>query len=162
MTTVLTLNPGSSSLKASVREPAVRLVVTVERIGTGAGRLTVAGRSRPFAGGPGQAVAAVAAELGRHGMAVDAVAHRVVHGGPAHRRPAVIDDALLADLRAAVPLAPLHLPGALDAIERARRAWPAAVQLACFDTAFHAGWPAAAGRLPVAAELAAAGVRRYG
>jgi acetate kinase len=74
----------------------------------------------------------------------------------------MVDDALLADLRAAIPLAPLHLPGALATIDQARRSWPGAAQVACFDTGFHADLPTRSSRLPVSAELADLGVRRYG
>ena len=61
-----------------------------------------------------------------------------------------------------MPLAPLHLPGDMAGIESARATWPAAVHVACFDTAFHADLPEVSRRLPVAAELAAHGVHRYG
>ena len=73
----------------------------------------------------------------------DAVAHRVVHGGD-RTGPAVVDDAVLEELRALVELAPLHQPPALDAIERTRSALPGVPQVACFDTAFHATIPPAA------------------
>ena len=86
----------------------------------------------------------------------------MVHGGPQHVEPTVIDDALIADLRAAVPLAPLHLPGALETIEHARAHWPAVPQVACFDTGFFRGLPDRSRRLPVARELADLGIRRYG
>jgi acetate kinase len=164
VTTILTLNPGSSSLKASVRMPEPVLTVGVERIGTDRAAVTTSpdGGVQPFTGDLADAVAAIAAELRGRDTSVDAVAHRVVHGGPRRRHPALVDDALLADLRAAIPLAPLHLPGALATIEQARRSWPDATQVACFDTGFHAGLPAASNRLPVPAELAELGVRRYG
>jgi len=73
----------------------------------------------------------------------DAVAHRVVHGGD--RTGAVlVDDAVLAELRALVELAPLHQPPALEAMGRTRSALPGVPQVACFDTAFHATIPTAA------------------
>ena len=108
------------------------------------------------------AVEQVADALTQPGLDPEAVAHRVVHGGPHHLEPTVIDDALLADLRAAVPLAPLHLPGALETIEHARRHWPDVAQVACFDTGFYRGLPERSRRLPVARELAELGIRRYG
>lgn len=164
MTTVLTLNPGSSSLKASVRTPEPMLTVGVERIGTDRATISTSsdGAAQPFTGDLADAMGAIGDELRDRGIRVDAVAHRVVHGGPRRHRPTLVDDALLADLRAAIPLAPLHLPGALATIEQARRAWPQAAQVACFDTGFHAGLPARSSRLPVPAELAELGVRRYG
>ena len=86
----------------------------------------------------------------------------MVHGGPRHHLTMLVDESLLDDLDAAVPLAPLHLPGDIDSIATARSVWPDAVHVACFDTAFHAGLPDRSTRLPIAAELAARGVRRYG
>jgi acetate kinase len=91
-----------------------------------------------------------------------AVTHRVVHGGPIHDRPAVIDDELISYLREIVPLAPLHLPGAIDTIQLAREIWPQVPHVACFDTAFHRSLPDEARRLPIADEVAAMGIRRYG
>lgn len=145
---VLALNSGSSSLKAAVRDradgdPAV--ATTVERV-------------TDFAA----ALDEVAEQVAEHGGVPDAVAHRVVHGGPRHRRPTVVDDQLLADLRELVPLAPLHLPQSIDTIVTAQRRWPDATHVACFDTGFHETLPDAAQRLAVPRELADLGIRRYG
>lgn len=145
---VLAVNAGSSSLKAAVRGPEVIDQVTRSGID-------------PADGLPG-ALRDLAERLQHKGIEPAAVAHRVVQGGPRHLRTTRVDDDLLADLRAAVPLAPLHLPGAIAVIESARALWPDAVQVACFDTAFHADLPERSRRLPVAAELAARGVHRYG
>lgn len=71
------------------------------------------------------------------------VTHRVVHGGD-RTAAALVDDALVAELRALAELAPLHQPPALDAIARCRTRWPDVANVACFDTAFHATIPAAA------------------
>lgn len=162
MTTVLTLNPGSSSLKASVRTPRPVLAIAVERIGTDRARISGPDGGGRFTGGPADALVAIAELVQAAGQQIDVVAHRVVHGGTKHHRTTLIDDALLADLRAAIPLAPLHLPGALTVIEQACRTWPSATGVACFDTGFHAGLPERSTRLPVPAELAELGVRRYG
>jgi acetate kinase len=163
---VLALNRGSSSLKAALRNPDLIVRFDVDRMGTAAGRLRVsAGPARdeiPLFGGIAPALRSIATELTRRGCEPAIVAHRVVHGGPLHHRPTVIDDALLADLRAAIPLAPLHLPDDLESIAHARRAWPDATHVACFDTGFHHDLPEWSRRLPVAAELERAGVRRYG
>ena len=162
--TVLALNPGSSSLKVAVRRRELELTIEIERLGDPGGSLRIGpdGAKRSFTGDLGAAIEEIKAELQRRDLAPDAVAHRVVHGGPHHYRPTRIDDDLLADLRAAIPLAPLHLPGVLDVIEHARRAWPNVVQVACFDTGFHHDLPESSIRLPVPAELVEAGVRRYG
>jgi acetate kinase len=74
---------------------------------------------------------------------VDAVVHRVVHGGD-RTAAVVVDDDVLAELDALTPLAPLHQPAALDALARCRAAVPGRPQVACFDTAFHSTIPVAA------------------
>lgn len=68
---------------------------------------------------------------------IAAVAHRVVHGGSKYFQPVRMDARVLADLRSYIPLAPLHQPFALEAIEELTRIDPDLPQVACFDTAFH-------------------------
>jgi acetate kinase len=77
------------------------------------------------------------------GLAPAAVGHRVVHGGQ-RSRAVVVDGKVMAELRDLTELAPLHQPPALDAMDRCRREFPDAAQVACFDTAFHATLPPAA------------------
>lgn len=94
---------------------------------------------------------------------VDAVGHRVVHGGPDLREPVVITDAVLARLRALVELAPLHQPAGIAAIEAASVALPGVPQIACFDTAFHATIPDGAAIYAIPREWTLRfGIRRYG
>jgi acetate kinase len=90
------------------------------------------------------------------------VGHRVVHGGAAYREPVRVDDAVLDDLLALVPLAPLHQPANVHGIEAARAEFRDAVQVACFDTAFHATLPEVAHLVPLPASLRQGGLRRYG
>jgi acetate kinase len=94
--------------------------------------------------------------------APDVIGHRVVHGGTAHVGPARVDDDLLDDLRALVPLAPLHQPAAIAGIEAAASAFPETPQVACFDTAFHHTIPEEAARFALPERLWLDGVRRYG
>jgi acetate kinase len=94
--------------------------------------------------------------------APDAVGHRLVHGGPLHFAPALVDEAVMRDLRAAVPFAPLHLPAALGVVEATRARWPKTPAVVCFDTGFHENLPAATRRLPIPRALANRGLRRYG
>jgi acetate kinase len=75
---------------------------------------------------------------------VDAVGHRVVHGGTAFREPVVVDDAVVARLRELTDLAPLHQPKSLAALAAVSEALPEVPAVACFDTAFHATMPVAA------------------
>lgn len=91
-----------------------------------------------------------------------AVGHRVVHGGSSFRQPVRIDVPVLAQLERLVPLAPLHQPHHLAAMKAIGRLRPGLVQVACFDTAFHAGMPAVAASLGLPRAYAADGMRRYG
>ncbi|KFN47050.1 acetate/propionate family kinase [Arenimonas metalli] len=89
------------------------------------------------------------------------VAHRVVHGA-ARPGPARVTEALMTELTALTPLAPLHQGPALRLIDAARHRWPGVPQVAAFDTSWHATLAPWARRLPVPASLHAAGVMRYG
>ena len=82
------------------------------------------------------------AELGHPADALLAVGHRIVHGGDRFTSPALVDDAVLAELEALTPLAPLHNPAGTRGIEVAREHYPAVPQVAVFDTAFHHTRPA--------------------
>ena len=94
---------------------------------------------------------------------VDAVVHRVVHGGTAFRRAVIIDGDVEKTLHELIPLAPLHQPKTLAALEAVRAMVPAAVQIACFDTAFHANISDAAATYALPREwITKYGLRRYG
>ena len=67
----------------------------------------------------------------------NAVGHRVAHGGERFQEAALIDDDVLKHIEDCTPLAPLHNPANLKAIEIARDLWPSVPQIAVFDTAFH-------------------------
>ncbi|MEX8193250.1 acetate/propionate family kinase [Comamonas guangdongensis] len=96
------------------------------------------------------------------GRAVAAIAHRVVHGGSRYFESLRIDAGVLADLRGYVPLAPLHQPFALEAMEILLRERPEIPQIACFDTGFHHTLPRVEQMLPLPYEWWQRGVRRYG
>jgi len=94
---------------------------------------------------------------------VDAVGHRVVHGGQRFTGPVVVDDDVRAELESLVDLAPLHQPASLAGIDAVRTALPDVPAVACFDTAFHATMPAEAVTYAVPASWRSdLGVRRYG
>jgi acetate kinase len=94
---------------------------------------------------------------------VDAVGHRIVHGGPDLTAPVVVDAAVEEQLRALVDLAPLHQPKSLAGLDAARELLPHAPHVACFDTAFHATLPPAASTFALPrAWRERWGVRRYG
>jgi acetate kinase len=94
--------------------------------------------------------------------AVDAVGHRVVHGGPHLHGPVVLDAATEATIEALTPLAPLHQARALAGIRAAARVVPGVPAVACFDTAFHATLPAAVTTYAIPLAWRDLGVRRYG
>lgn len=96
------------------------------------------------------------------GRPIAAVAHRVVHGGPRHFAPQRVDAALLAELKGLIPLAPLHQPFALEAIEILLRERPDLPQVACFDTGFHHTLPMVEQLLPLPYAAYERGLRRYG
>ena len=144
---VLVLNTGSSSVKYQLVESS-----SGERL---AGGLVEEVRDHSAA------LAELMADLaGRH---VDAVGHRVVHGGETFSEPVLIDDEVVAAIRALVPLAPLHNPANLLGIEAARALRPDVPQVAVFDTAFHRTMPPRAYRYAVPGEwYTEHGVRRFG
>jgi acetate kinase len=96
------------------------------------------------------------------GATVAAVGHRVVHGGPQHAGPAIVTPEVLAGLRPLIPLAPLHQPYNLAAIDAVSERLPGVPQVACFDTSFHRGQPAVAEVVPLPRDICRGGVQRYG
>jgi len=126
---VLVLNAGSSTLKASVlasgsEDPSASVTVPLRGVGDAAAAL---GRAL-------QAIAAAGSGLD----SVEAVGHRVVHGGSVFTRTMLIDEAVLRGIRELAWLAPLHNPVAAEIIAAARVALPAVPHAAAFDSAFHA------------------------
>jgi acetate kinase len=139
---ILAVNAGSSSLKLSVIDGDDRVEDAQE----------IDGDSNPVT-----ALAAFAAHAGH----VDAVAHRLVHGGAAVRHATLVTDQVREQLEAAVELAPLHLPPALALVDAARKTMECP-QIVCLDTSFHAGIPSYATAYAVPAHWREWGVRRYG
>jgi acetate kinase len=174
----LVLNAGSSSLKFCVyRRPGaeawhLEAQGQIEGIGTSP-RLSVKDGKGSKIGDETldasvrdgrAAIAALAGWLRAHygGSRVLAVGHRVVHGGTRFAAPAIVAPQVLDELRQLVPLAPLHQPYNLAAIEAVMERLPGVPQVACFDTSFHRGVPAVAELVPLPAQIREAGVRRYG
>jgi acetate kinase len=178
MDTILVVNAGSSSVKFQVfsveGEGALRRLVKgqIDGIGsrprlraTGADGDPLADRVYPI-----EAVPDVPAAMGIAGgwlrdelrITPMAAGHRVVHGGPDHDRPVLIDYGVVARLERFVALAPLHQPHNLAPIRSLLAGFPALPQVACFDTAFHRTHGAAADHYAIPHRLHAEGVRRYG
>jgi acetate kinase len=173
---ILVVNGGSSSLKSAVYDVAGenaerRVSAAIERIGLPRGSFNVTGAGGERLDSRETACADLREATVRwldwlraHGEAdtIDAVGHRIVHGGDYGDRPRRIDAALLDTLRALVPLDPDHLPGeiaAIDVLREARPDWP---QVACFDTTFHGRMPARARQFPLPRRLRDRGYIRYG
>ena len=151
---MLVLNAGSSSLKYSLVDAETGTAPatgSVERIGEARGELrhtTDDGRhtsERAFTTIE-DALAAALDAFATHGPSLQdsevvAVGHRVVHGGSRFADPALVDDALIEEVRKLVPLAPLHNAANLEGLRVARRLFPDVPQAAVFDTAFHQTMP---------------------
>jgi acetate kinase len=141
MTNVLVVNAGSSSLKLRVLDAADSVTASADL--------------SPWDGSPD--------DPGLRGFlggltGIGAAGHRVVHGGHRFTAATPIDDEVVAGIGALTDLAPLHQPHALAGIEAVGSALPGVPAVACFDTAFHAGLPAAAASYA----LPAAWTRRFG
>lgn len=93
---------------------------------------------------------------------LDAVGHRLVHGGPEYVYPHAITPELLASLKKLIPLAPGHLPQELRTIETVWQWYPDLKQVACFDTAFHRQMPDVAQMYALPGNLQKKGIIRYG
>lgn len=169
---ILVFNAGSSTLKFALFDMAcneAELVRgTFERFspeGCSLSLRSVEGRSeralplRDIAAAIA-AVPGLLADLGLDG--IDAVGHRVAHGGPQYGGPVAIDDTVLQALDALVPLAPLHNPANLQAVRLARATWPDLPQVAVFDTSFHLTNPAFVTTYAVPEAWRGAGLRRFG
>jgi acetate kinase len=100
---------------------------------------------------------------GSKGLALDATAHRIVHGGPRVFGPSILDDAVVAELDAAAPFAPLHNPPALAGIQAVKRRLSGVPAVVLTDTAFHRELPDHAREYAIPRELARRNdIRRYG
>ena len=158
VTRVLVLNAGSSTLKASVLDvdptlplqPLDPVATSSEPWGSDATRADRTG-----------GLASMLERLGR--PVVEAVGHRVVHGGERFVAPVVVDDAVVGALDALSPLAPLHNPVAVETLRAARTVLVGVPHVAVFDTAYHATLREEQVRYPVpGAWRQEHGVRRFG
>src|SRR6266540_121702 len=143
---ILVVNAGSSSLKLRVLGPADALAA-----------------SRDLPAPRGLADQAAVAEVIRGFGQVDAVGHRIVHGGTEFSGPVLIDPRVVQRLRALTDMAPLHQPKSLAALDTVNAILPDVPAVGCFDTAFHASIPAAAATYALPAEWRKRwSLRRYG
>ena len=176
---IIVVNAGSSSVKLTCYGPTVDSVMAtgmVERIGLNGTLLHYrAGKHKPVKQpvkirNTSEAVAALARHLvdPQTGCLnsleeVRAVGHRVVHGGEKLNQPMIIDTKVKGVIRDYFDLAPLHNPPNLEGIEAAEAAFPEAVNVGIFDTAFHSTIPAHAFMYALPLELYREDkIRRYG
>ena len=172
MTALLTLNAGSSSLKFGLYdntpEPAVLVVGQVDGINAAPHLILQTDGEKTKApcnaATHREALGKVIEALGPYlaGISITAVGHRVVHGGPEFAAPVIVTPEIEAALQGLIPLAPLHQPHNLVGIAAARDRFPDAVQVACFDTAFHRGHPWVNDTFALPRKFYDDGIRRYG
>ncbi len=152
---VLVVNAGSSSLKLRVLDGSDDVLASAD---------LPAPRDAADAADAGDAgdAAAVKSALSGFGK-VDAVGHRIVHGGTLFRDAVVVDAAVRRRLESLTDLAPLHQPKSLGALDAVSSVLPDAPAVACFDTAFHASIPEYAATYALPAEWRQRwALRKYG
>jgi len=175
---VVTLNAGSSSIKFALFEAS-----GVDLTSVAVGLVEMLGDQRHIVvhDGAGALIHEANWDGGEAGFHVDALTriltwrrqafpqaqvvaagHRVVHGGIHFAAPVLVTDAVLAELRTLIPLAPLHQPHNIAGILAAQQAWPHVQQVACFDTAFHREHPFVNDVFALPRRFYDEGVRRYG
>ncbi len=174
---ILIINAGSSSLKYQLMDPETGVVSAkglCERIGID-GRLNhKVGDSKVVKDIPmpthSEAIAATLEILqdAEHGVIksvdeIDAVGHRVLHGGMEFFDSCVINDEVIKAIKKCIPLGPLHNPANLMGIEACQAVMPKTPQVAVFDTAFHMTMPPKAYRYAIPTEYYENDdIRRYG
>jgi len=174
---ILTINAGSSSVKFSLferaKEPSVFLRGKIDGIGTNpkcqiknaAGEMLFHSEleSNPPLS-PGDAIPIVVHQIEKLAprKTISAIGHRIVHGGVDHLGPALLGAKTLIELEKLTPFAPLHQPHNLSGIAACKKAFPNAVQIGCFDTAFHRSHPWVNDTFALPRALYDEGVRRFG
>ncbi|MDD4715401.1 MAG: acetate kinase [Oscillospiraceae bacterium] len=153
---ILVINAGSSSLKYQLLDPATHELMAkglCERIGIGGHIKHTPEGKEAYAADidmptHSEAIQAVLSLLvdPAHGVIktvseIDAVGHRVVHGGEEFASSVLIDDQVMDTLKACIPLAPLHNPANITGINACKAAMPGVPHVAVFDTAFHQTLP---------------------
>ena len=188
---ILAVNAGSSTLKFALYPPQADGHVGLALISGSIEGLEQGGRPRlsyrtrlahttqPSALGPSQfhpiastwdgdpftpALAALQGLLHEQldGQDLQAIAHRVVHGGVWYRQAVLVDELVMSRLETLYALAPLHQPHNLEGIRSLQRVYAHVPQIACFDTAFHADLPEPEHLFALPQHLSAQGIRRYG
>jgi acetate kinase len=172
---ILTINSGSSSIKLGLYNMGKReqllLSGSLQRIGLPAGIFQIIDANK-------ETILEKHIELPDHETSLkvlfdwlqqyapetnlDAVSHRVVHGGEKYSTPHCITPAIVSELKKIIHLAPDHLPHELKAIQATSYFYPDMIQVACFDTAFHRNMPNLAKVIALPRHYQHSGMIRYG
>ena len=172
----LVFNAGSSSLKFAVFEQAAGVPLLMRgsvssldnrpglKVSNAKGELAT---DEKLGAGPitmQAALGLIADEIRKRGLLerIGTVGHRIVHGGHSYAGPTRLDEETLETLRGLIPLAPIHQPRNLEIIELVANLLPDAIQIGCFDTAFHLSRPRIATLYGLPRELTESGIVSYG
>jgi acetate kinase len=172
---ILTINSGSSSIKVGLyeMEETERLVLSgsIQRIGLAGGIFQIRDSNNKTMVDKHTnlhdhdiALKILFEWLEQHepGKTLDAMSHRIVHGGTKYNSPLRITSEILSELRQLVHLAPDHLPHEINAIQATSYYYPDLIQVACFDTAFHQNMPPLAKIVAIPRHYQHSGLIRYG
>lgn len=166
---ILTVNGGSSSIKFALFEaPELKRVFEgkIERISLPKSILIIKGENAKEVNAPNHKTALdIILDLINErykGIKISAVGHRIVHGGPRYIKAEIISKEMLSYLHEIKSFDPEHLPSEIMIAEEITKRLPNAVQVACFDTAFHNTMPETSKILPIPRKYYNKGVRRYG
>ena len=175
MNRILTINSGSSSIKFSLyqmgQSESLILSGIIERIGLKPTILKIKDaqgetnvEDNLYLRDHDAAFKALFQRLRKNSAVkkIDAVGHRIVHGGIEYSQPQGITPELMGKLNELVPLAPDHLPNEITGIMAINKTYPGLTQVACFDTAFHRQLPLRAKMYPLPRRLFQEGIMRYG
>ena len=171
---ILVLNSGSSSIKCQyfIDQKSIASVL-VERIGEEESHSQINYADKKESGNASiadhhQALNTILSLLMKSKVLtsideLDAIGHRVVHGGEVFQEPTLINEEVIETIRSLIPLAPLHNPANLEGLEVLHNTYPNLLQVAVFDTAFHQSMPEHAYTYPIPYKLSkASNIRRYG
>lgn len=156
-TNILTLNVGSSSIKATLYAVNVSVSQGADPEFSGVDL----GADLP-GGQPGLGMLFGSLESRLQGKRLDAIGHRVVHGGSRYTEPQKVTPEVTGAIEALARIDPEHAPLALAGIRSATAAFPMSTQVACFDTAFHRTMPQVAQLYSLPKYLRDKGIARYG
>ena len=146
---ILTLNIGSSSIKYQVFSESLKLILKGSITGIGTQTYAWPENNNLHCPDHNSALTAISNFFGSKNIEPGIICHRVVHGGTSFSEPTLINNANLAEIAKLNPLAPLHNPSQHQAIVATMQQFPAARQIAFFDTAFHQSMPEHTSLIPL-------------